>query len=72
MLKLLSRLLGPLRRERGERPPETPLRWVDLRISGPLFATVRRHVEDFSRGEEAGFLVCSASRLDAADVLLAR
>jgi molybdopterin/thiamine biosynthesis adenylyltransferase len=43
-----------------------------VRISAELFAAVRAHVEDFSRGEEAGFLVCSVSRLQARDVLLAR
>ena len=35
-------------------------------------ADVRAHVEDFSRGEEAGFLLCSLSRGDRADHLIAR
>lgn len=48
------------------------LRRVDLRISHPLFEAVRSHVEDFNRGEEAGFLICSINRLDDRDVLLAR
>jgi molybdopterin/thiamine biosynthesis adenylyltransferase len=33
---------------------------------------VRSHVENFSRGEEAGFLVCSLTRLPGRDLLLAR
>ncbi len=47
-------------------------RTVDVRIAGGLFAEVRAHVEDFSRGEEAGFLICALSRLATNDVLLAR
>jgi molybdopterin/thiamine biosynthesis adenylyltransferase len=45
---------------------------VDLRIAKPLFDQVRAHVEDFRRGEEAGFLVCSLSRLTEREVLIAR
>jgi len=48
------------------------LRTIDLRIASGLFDQVRSHVEDFRRGEEAGFLICSVSRLDDRDVLLAR
>ena len=47
-------------------------RAIDLRIASGLFDQVRAHVEDFRRGEEAGFLICSASRLDDRDVLLVR
>jgi molybdopterin/thiamine biosynthesis adenylyltransferase len=47
-------------------------REIDLRIDGDLFRRVRAHVEDFSRGEEAGFLLCGLSRLAGLDVLLAR
>lgn len=47
-------------------------RSVDLRIASGLFDQVRAHVEDFRRGEEAGFLICSVSRLDDRDILLAR
>lgn len=47
-------------------------RHLDLRIAAALFEQVRAHVEDFSRGEEAGFLICGLSRLDDRDVLLAR
>lgn len=55
-------------RARGSRDPvQAPI--ADLRISGGLFDDVRAHVEDFSRGEQAGFLVCSvASRVP--DVIL--
>jgi molybdopterin/thiamine biosynthesis adenylyltransferase len=47
-------------------------RQVDVRIASDLFELVRAHVEDFSRGEEAGFLICGLSRLTERDVLLAR
>jgi len=60
------------RRTHVVAPAEAELRRVDVRVSGPLFETVRSHVEDFSRGEEAGFLLCSINRLDDRDVLLAR
>jgi molybdopterin/thiamine biosynthesis adenylyltransferase len=65
-----------LRRQKGTpgtsaEPAPTP-RSVDLRISGGLFDQVRAHVEDFSRGEEAGFLICHINRLPDHDVLLAR
>lgn len=55
-------------------PPVRPLqkRQLDLRISADLFSRLRGHVEDFRRGEEAGFLLCSLSRLPDRDVLLAR
>lgn len=45
---------------------------VDLRIARPLFDQARDHVEDFRHGEEAGFLICSVSRLAERDVLIAR
>lgn len=45
---------------------------VDVRIEADMFAAVREHVEDFSRGEEAGFLVCSVSALEDGFVLIAR
>lgn len=60
------------RRARGVATDDEQLRRVDLRVSQPLFEIVRSHVEDFSRGEEAGFLICSINRLDDGDVLLAR
>lgn len=44
----------------------------DLRIDGPLFEKVRAHIEDDSRGEEAGFLICSESAGDGRVALLAR
>jgi molybdopterin/thiamine biosynthesis adenylyltransferase len=47
-------------------------RYIDIRITRGLFDQVRAHVEDFSRGEEAGFLICALSRLDDRDVLLVR
>ena len=71
------RRVGPpilrfVRRWRRARPGGERPRSVDIRISGPLVADVRAHVEDFSKGEEAGFLICSVSRLETRDVLLAR
>lgn len=45
---------------------------VDVRIEAELFDLVRAHVEDTSRGEEAGFLVCSVSAMPGHFVLLAR
>ncbi len=65
-----------LRRQKGtpDASADSALipRSVDLRISGALFDQVRAHVEDFSRGEEAGFLICRINRLPDRDVLLAR
>jgi molybdopterin/thiamine biosynthesis adenylyltransferase len=45
---------------------------VDVRIEADLLAVVRERVEDFTRGEEAGFLVCAVSELPGRFVLLAR
>jgi molybdopterin/thiamine biosynthesis adenylyltransferase len=45
---------------------------IDVRIETDLLASVRAHVEDFTRGEEAGYLVCSVSELPSRFVLLAR
>jgi molybdopterin/thiamine biosynthesis adenylyltransferase len=47
-------------------------RILDLRIDRELFSEVLGHVEDFTRGEEAGYLICRTSRLEDRDVLLAR
>jgi molybdopterin/thiamine biosynthesis adenylyltransferase len=69
--QLLARRQRPDTQPSVATPRPNP-RGVDLRIAGPLFNVVRSHVEDFSRGEEAGFLICSLSRLDDRDVLLAR
>jgi molybdopterin/thiamine biosynthesis adenylyltransferase len=49
-----------------------PERSLDVRMTRVLFDRMRTHVEDFTRGEEAGFLICSLSRLEDRDVLLAR
>jgi molybdopterin/thiamine biosynthesis adenylyltransferase len=45
--------------------------YVDLRIPGSLLSRVRTHVEDFSTGARAGFLVCRSSRRAAGETLLA-
>jgi molybdopterin-synthase adenylyltransferase len=47
-------------------------RAIDVRISRVLFEQLCAHVEDFSRGEEAAFLICSIAQLADRDVLLAR
>jgi molybdopterin-synthase adenylyltransferase len=47
-------------------------RTLDLRIDCALFAEVRAHVEDFTRGEEAGYLICRLSRVNGRAILLAR
>jgi molybdopterin-synthase adenylyltransferase len=47
-------------------------REVDIRLGGDLMRVVRNHVEDLSRGEEAGFLLCGLSADDQRDVLLGR
>lgn len=62
------------RRDVVAEPAEQLLipRYVDVRIARGLFDRVRAHVEDFSRGEEAGFLICALSRLEKGDVLLVR
>ena len=52
-------------------PPAPAPRVIDIRITRSLFEQVRSHVEDFTRGEEAGFLIGSISRLDDRDVILA-
>lgn len=54
----------------GPRQPEP--RPIDMRITTDLMSRVRAHVDDFSRGEEAGFLLCSVSRGERNDHLLAR
>lgn len=46
---------------------------IDLRVPAVLFRELRRHVEDFSEGEQAGFLICGrASAPSGGTVLLAR
>lgn len=65
-------LLGWLRRRGEATAPPAPERVLEVRISGPLFGRVRAHVEDFSQGEESGFLLCGIARLEGRDVLLAR
>ena len=72
----VSTLWRKLRRRRRTpgHPAASPSaqRDLDIRIAADLFERVRAHVEDFSRDEEAGFLICGLNRLDNRDVLLAR
>ncbi len=58
------------RAARAARAP-SPLP-VQVRISAPMFERLRAHVENFSRGEEAAFLICSIAALEERDVLLVR
>lgn len=46
--------------------------FVDVRIAAGIFERVRTHVEDFRRGEEAGFLLCAESAVAGGHVLLVR
>ena len=55
----------------GMASVEAP-REVDLRLGADLFEEVRRHVEDFSEGEQAGFLICGTSSGPRGTLLLAR
>jgi len=75
-LRRVARRLADAPRRGGHRAPDVgsppATRTVDVRIASSLFDQVRAHVEDFRRGEEAGFLICSVSRLDDRDALLAR
>lgn len=47
-------------------------RQIEIRAPAGLFAEVRTHVEDFSDGEQAGFLICSLGRTVERDILIAR
>ena len=75
LLRRLARWGGRLLGGRSASPapvaPVAPLT-VEVRIEAEMLAAVREHVEDFSRGEEAGFLVCSVSALVDGFVLIAR
>jgi len=67
-------LRGLFRRGRprtGGRPPAALPR-LRVRVATAAWRDVRAHVEDFSRGEEAGFLVCSLSEHSRGRDLLVR
>lgn len=75
-MRLTRMVASWLNRLRGRQPdhveePE-PLRLIDVRLGAALFNDIRNHVENFARGEEAGFLLCSLSRCENRDVLLGR
>lgn len=75
-----SRLLGNRPTRRGEsiesiEPATAHEAEVEIRIEQQLLTDVRAHVEDFTRGEEAGYLICSVSERSERSghyVLLAR
>jgi molybdopterin/thiamine biosynthesis adenylyltransferase len=66
-MRLSPRL--PRRSTRAGQPRPAP--FVDLRVGGRLLADARRHVEDFSDGEQAGFLICRSAATAQGEVLLA-
>jgi len=72
LFRALLRRRGTERAEEVTPSTEVHERQVDIRVTADLFERVRAHVEDFTHGEEAGFLICSISRLEDVDVLLAR
>jgi len=72
MKGLLARIGGLFKQDGEDLVIPPVLRQLDVRISADLFDAVRAHVEDDRRGEEAGFLLCSVSRLEHRDNLLAR
>lgn len=45
---------------------------VDLRVPVGLFDDVCQHIEDFSEGEQAGFLICGSASLPLGSLLLAQ
>jgi ThiF family len=49
----------------------TAERPVEIRIPQAMFSSVLRHVEDPSRGEEAGFIVCRHAKADSGPILIA-
>lgn len=72
-----SRLLGERPTRRAEsiesiEPATAHEAEVEIRIERQLLTEVRAQVEDFTRGEEAGYLVCSVSERSGHYVLLAR
>lgn len=71
-MTLRERLRRFFGRARPSKPESQRARLLDVRIPADLFNDVRGHVEDTRRGEEAGFLLCSLSRLDDRDNLLVR
>ncbi len=70
----MIRWLRPLVNRRGRKhdPARRRLGGIELRIGRQQFDGVRSHVEDFRKGEQAGFLLCGCARVQEADVLLAR
>ena len=78
-MTLLQRVMRLVSRKRpvitASSPPQRGApepRPLDLRLTARLMTEVRAHVEDFSRGEEAGFLLCKISRGKQTDHLLGR
>ena len=53
-------------------PVPRPAAAVDIRVPRSLWEVAREHVEDLSRGEQAGFMLCSCSQLPNRDILIAR
>src|SRR5438105_2042451 len=75
-MRLARTVISWLKELRGRQPdhveqPEPP-RLIDIRLGYALFSDIRSHAENFARGEEAGFLLCSLSHCENRDVLLGR
>lgn len=68
--------LSWIRRLTPTSPPELASvaieRRLRLRVPAAMWAGARGHVEDFSRGEEAGFFICSHARHTRGEDLIAR
>jgi molybdopterin/thiamine biosynthesis adenylyltransferase len=54
------------------RPGLPAARTIEVRVGSDAFTQVRRHVEDVTAGEQAGFIVCGYARVGNGDLLLAR
>jgi len=71
LLRRVGNAVAPPAQPEPRPAPSSPHQ-IDVRLGADLFADSRAHVEDFRRGEEAGFLLCGVSSGDGRDVLLGR
>src|SRR5207302_10662920 len=69
----LGNLVGRLRGHGRKVDRLVPRRdAIELRVPASQFAAARLHIEDFRRGEEVGFLICSIAHRPGVVTLLAR
>src|SRR6266851_3682761 len=74
-LSQLDRFLNLMfhsRRGVGPTPAADAERSIEIRVPAAMFETLRTHVEDRSRSEEAGFLLCGFGRTADRLILSAR